>query len=172
MPMVKELKQVFKKYEELPDGSKREIIPYTPPVYLLLLSYMGHIEETEWKIFEGRMEGKPVQMQDGSTGYYTDIEGNMRSVREPVFSYLQDLVSQELVNEEQTFIDLSKSYVMTDKQTLHNNVCAYTFMRMCLESDAVIMKTANITLEELNEEIISYGLNPDELWMEDVGRDV
>ena len=80
-------------------------------------------------------------------------------ILEEVFLYLQSLVDD---------INFKESFVMTQNQTLKTNISVYSFMRMCIESDKVISKSAEITIDELNELCASYGVDPEKLWNHDM----
>ena len=68
-------------------------------------------------------------------------------------------------------MQLTESFVMTQNQTLKTNISAYSFMRMCLESDKVIRPNADITIDELNEMVLTEGKDPEALWKHDMGEE-
>lgn len=148
MPMVEEAIQVIKRY----DDNGNEIIPEGPKVYLCLLELLD--EQRIWESFMGFKEG--VDSPEGKA-YYIGIDGSLKSTREEVFLYLQSMLPE---------INILKSFVMTQNQTLKTNITVYSFMRMCLESDKVISISAEVTVEDLNDHLVGSNpeINPDEVW--------
>lgn len=135
------------------DQNGNAIKPDTPRVYLVLLQLAS--EERIWDTFTGIKYG--TESPEGKA-YYID-NGELKSTREEVFLYLQSLVDD---------INFKESFVMTQNQTLKTNISVYSFMRMCIESDKVISKSAEITIDELNELCASYGVDPEKLWIHDM----
>ena len=148
MPMVEEAIQVIKRY----DDNGNEIIPEGPKVYLCLLELLD--EQRIWESFMGFKEG--ADSPEGKA-YYIGMDGSLKSTREEVFLYLQSMLPE---------INILKSFVMTQNQTLKTNITVYSFMRMCLESDKVISISAEVTVEDLNDHLVGSNpeINPDEVW--------
>lgn len=143
MPMVEELINVIKRFDE----NGNEILPDGPRVYLCLLELMD--EQRIWESFMGFKDG--ADSPEGKA-YYIGMDGTLKSTREETFLYLQSMLSE---------MNLLKSYVMTQNQTLKTNITAYSFMRMCLESDKVISASAEVTVEDLNDHVLGTDPNID-----------
>ena len=152
MPMVEEGVVVIKRY----DDEGNEIIPEGPRVYLCILELLN--DERIWDMFMGFKDG--ADSPEGKA-YYTGMDGSLKSTREETFLYLQTMLPET---------NILKSFVMTQNQTLKTNITVYSFMRMCLESDKVISATAEITVEDLNDHLISIDpmVHPDELWVKEM----
>ena len=152
MPMVEEGVVVIKRY----DDEGNEIIPEGPRVYLCILELLN--DERIWDMFMGFKDG--ADSPEGKA-YYTGMDGSLKSTREETFLYLQTMLPET---------NILKSFVMTQNQTLKTNITVYSFMRMCLESDKVISATAEITVEDLNDHLISIDpmVHPDELWTKEM----
>lgn len=153
MAMVEEQKQVVGRVQE--DGTVQQ--PEETKAYLALIKMQGG--EHTWEMFLGIKYGKPAT-EEGKA-YYWD-EGNLCSTRSEVFAYLESIVDE---------MQLSESFVMTQNQTLKTNISVYSFMRMCLESDKVIRPNAEITVDELNEMVLTEGKDPEALWKHDMGEE-
>ena len=156
MPMVVEFTEVLRKVKTLDDGTQIDVTPKNPVVYLILMKNFE--EEKTWESFVGNVEGESAP--EYGNGYYHDMNGELRSVREVVFEYLINAI-------EQNSISLAESYVMTQNQTMKDNVSVYSFLRMCLDSDIVIQKKSEITYEDLNEYLSGEGLIGDYVYTDD-----
>lgn len=153
MAMVEEQKSVVGRVNE--DGVVQQ--PEETKAYLTLVKMQSG--EQTWEMFLGIKYGKPAT-EEGKA-YYWD-EGNLCSTRSEVFAYLENMVNE---------IHLTESFVMTQNQTLKTNISVYSFMRMCIESDKVISMNAEITMDELNEMVLSEGKDPEALWKHDMGEE-
>lgn len=152
MAMVEEQKQVVGRIQE--DGTMQQL--EETKAYLALIKTQGG--EHTWEMFLGIKYGKPAE--EGKA-YYWD-NGNLYSTRSEVFAYLESTIDD---------IRVTESFVMTQNQTLKTNISVYSFMRMCLESDKVISISADISVDELNEMVLTEGKNPEELWNHDMGEE-
>lgn len=152
MAMVEEQKQVVGRIQE--DGTVQQ--PEETKAYLALIKTQGG--EHTWEMFLGIKYGKPAE--EGKA-YYWD-NGNLCSTRSEVFAYLESTIED---------IRVTESFVMTQNQTLKTNISVYSFMRMCLESDKVISLNADISVDELNEMVLTEGKEPEELWKHDMGEE-
>ena len=152
MAMVEEQKQVVGRIQE--DGTMQQ--PEETKAYLALIKTQGG--EHTWEMFLGIKYGKPAE--EGKA-YYWDY-GKLCSTRSEVFSYLESTIED---------IRVTESFVMTQNQTLKTNISVYSFMRMCLESDKVISINADISVDELNEMVLTEGKEPEELWKHDMGEE-
>ena len=153
MAMVEEQKTVVGRVNE--DGVVQQ--PEETKAYLALVKMQSG--EQTWEMFLGIKYGKPAT-EEGKA-YYWD-EGNLCSTRSEVFAYLESIVNE---------IHLTESFVMTQNQTLKTNISVYSFMRMCIESDKVISLNSEISIEELNEMVLSEGKDPEALWKHDMGEE-
>ena len=153
MAMVEEQKSVVGRVNE--DGVVQQ--PEETKAYLTLVKMQSG--EQTWEMFLGIKYGKPAT-EEGKA-YYWD-EGNLCSTRSEVFAYLESMVNE---------IHLTESFVMTQNQTLKTNISVYSFMRMCIESDKVISLNSEISIEELNEMVLSEGKDPEALWKHDMGEE-
>ena len=153
MAMVEEQKSVVGRVNE--DGVVQQ--PEETKAYLALVKMQSG--EQTWEMFLGIKYGKPAT-EEGKA-YYWD-EGNLCSTRSEVFAYLESMVNE---------IHLTESFVMTQNQTLKTNISVYSFMRMCIESDKVISLNSEISIEELNEMVLSEGKDPEALWKHDMGEE-
>ena len=143
MAMVEEMISVVGRV----DQNGNTVKPDSPKVYLCLLQLDS--EERIWDVFKGIRYGEPVP--EGNA-YYIDSNGELKSTREETYLYLESLIDH---------INLKESYVMTQNQTMKENITVYSFMRMCLEADVVISKSAQLTLDELDEFCASYNVVPE-----------
>ena len=153
MAMVEEQKSVVGRVNE--DGVVQQL--EETKAYLALVKMQSG--EQTWEMFLGIKYGKPAT-EEGKA-YYWD-EGNLCSTRSEVFAYLESMVNE---------IHLTESFVMTQNQTLKTNISVYSFMRMCIESDKVISLNSEISIEELNEMVLSEGKDPEALWKHDMGEE-
>ena len=156
MPMVEEFTEVMRKIKTLDDGTQIDVTPKNPPVYLVLLKSLD--EEKIWETFVGLMEGEPAP--EVGNGYYHSMNGELHSVRETVFQFLVNAIQNENIS-------VVDSYVMTQNQTMKDNICVYSFLRMCLDSDVVIQRISEISYEDLDEYAMAENVLGDNLYRED-----